>query len=217
VYGEDSDVSPLVLGIDGVIAAIQAALDLAEATLLGLQEDLTLLESEATPVFYAKIVPSGGAQTVANGLTWSLVDWDTALFDQGNVFPDSGSALIVPVGGAGAWQIRAHITVPPWQSNGDDFRAWELRILRNGLAIATARTPHQNDGGSANAGDITLTAEALEHVTDAELAGAGASFTAEVRHWQPDSEGPQSASISATSSKTYFSAARVAPLQEVAP
>jgi len=212
VFGEDSDVSPLILGIDGVIAAIQSDLDVAEALLVTLQNEVTTLESVSVPVFYAKIVPSIG-QTIQNNL-WTRVVWATEIFDVGGVYPGSGNQFVIPAEGEGAWQIRAHITADPY-NDSDNFRSWELELRRTGLAIANARTPHQNDGGHSNSGDISLTAAALVSVTAAEITAGDNVFEVWVRHWQPSGENPTSASFSATSSKMYFEAARVAPAEVV--
>ncbi len=214
VFGEDSAVAPLILGIDGVIAAIQADLDLSEARLDDLLTQITVLESDTVPSFYAKVVPSIG-QTVQNNIFTKLV-WATELFDEGDVHTGSEDKLVIPVGGEGAWMVRVHITADPY-NDSDNSRSWELQIRRGvSGAIADARTPHQNDGFSSDSGDISLTAEVLVEVTAAQIAAGDNFFEAWVRHFQPSSENPTSASFSSTASKMYFEAARVAPPAEVA-
>lgn len=215
VFGEELSAADLLVhavtpltpppGIDQIVGLIQTALDLAEEDLLILQDSVTVLESEVTPAFYAKITPTIG-QTLQNN-SWTQLVLPTPLFNEGDVI--SGSTLVPPAGSEGAWLVRAHITADPW-NDSDNFRRWELQIRRNGTAIADAITPHQNDGGSSSSGDISLTATALELVTTAEIL-AGVVFTVWARHWQPNSENPAAASFSSTASKMFFEAARVAP------
>lgn len=208
VFGEDG-VTGATKGIDQVIWEIQQALDLIETAISLLDAAVTVLETEVAPSFYARSV-LGSVANVPHNTNYALA-FDTEDFDEGGVI--SGNAMVVPTGGAGAWQIRAVIAASAWSGQSDDARSWQVQILRNNAVIAEARSIYANDGYDSNSGDVSVMATVIAEVTDAQIA-AGVSFTVQVRQYCPDS--PITDDIQAADYQTYFEATRIAPKEVVA-
>jgi len=218
VFGEstgDTTTSP-ALGIDGTINLIQVAIDAAELDIVNISDRVTVLESEIAPSFYARVTMLVD-QNVGSGATSTLI-WGDEKFDEGGVYDSSVDVkkMTVPTGGEGAWQVRAQLTGPSWKGSDDDARSWVIRIMRfdSGLSsiLAEGRTIYANDGYDSNSGNVSVMAEALTEVTEAEIL-AGVSFEVVVIMTQPDDS--SASVINAVDHQTYFEAARVAP-KEVA-
>lgn len=183
-----------VLGIDGVLAGISTDVVAAQADADAIDVRVTALEAAgAAETFYARLYRSGN-QSVSSGSA-QQVSFNATSFDQGSLV--SGASFVLPTGADGVYEIRAQIE-GDFHVSGDDARSWVLEIRKDGLTVATARTPALNDGAFGSGGEMTLRASYFD-----PAAAAGAVYTVFVTS---SSGSPQ---LTGTADATFFEAVRL--------
>ena len=170
VFGEDDATAPLVLGIDGVIALLQAQLDTLESEIDAIETRVTTLEDTPPTALGARSELSSSQSVPKNSAT--KMGWGTNIFDEGSLSTPDITRMTVPADGTGLWQIRASIKGPKTAGSaggGDDGRFMLIQIKKNGTEIiGEARIPYFNDGiDQSNSGDVSVDVAVLDVATAA--------------------------------------------------
>jgi hypothetical protein len=153
-------------GIDQTVHLLQMSLDVAEWIIADIDNRITTLEA-ANPALLAGRLSQSSAQSIPRSSGGTPLVWGTADLNVGTV-ADDPSKLVVPVDGAGLWQVYASISMD-YHTRQDNARFVRVILVKGTTIIADCRTPAATNGAhSTDSGQITVEASAITTVTQAE-------------------------------------------------
>ena len=195
-----ADLVGAITSVDEVIAALRAALVVAEASVVTDQARIAAFDAQNQPA-YARAVSTIIPSVVKD--TATILSWSSAPVNVGTLWASgSPTRMTIPVDLDGVYDVRAVVEVQRYAGTGDNARRWEIRLLKNGAEIASSQVPYLNDGSDL-VGEQMIMVEALLE------GGVGDYFEVEV-YWNEFEEAGTTAlaNPSATGFKTFFEVSR---------